>query len=337
MLMGSHRQDVEYTPLDTSRTSHSNAPTSAVFSVAISPDGSRIAAAGEDKAIYMFNTHNGTPALQPLVAHTTRSTRWRSHSTADLVRTHDDEVNSAAFSSDGKHVVSRSDDGKIRLWARRRYHACFVHLGRCGIKGWQVVLGPLKAHQDSVMSVVFSPDGNHIVSGSADGRVGVWRVEDGAPACRPLEGHQRCICSVACSLDGAYIVSGSDDSTIRVWKTPGRGAAYDSSRSASSTSDQREPHRAIAGGLTIDSGGWARNHDLRLIFWVPSDLRKSFPAPRQFIRSGLKARFERTIVSRCCLEMSGSDVLLAESEVSTVNMVDQWSCIDLWVENGYQE
>ncbi|KAF8760818.1 hypothetical protein RHS01_00028 [Rhizoctonia solani] len=69
MLGGLHRQDVECTALASSHTSHSNTPTKRVYSVAISPDGSRIAAAGEDNAIYMFNTHDGTPALRPLVAH----------------------------------------------------------------------------------------------------------------------------------------------------------------------------------------------------------------------------------------------------------------------------
>ncbi|ELU36811.1 hypothetical protein AG1IA_09158 [Rhizoctonia solani AG-1 IA] len=42
---------------------------------------------------------------------------------------------------------------------------------------------------------------------------------------------------------------------------------------------QREPHYAISSGPRIDSGGWARNHDSRLLFWVPSDLRKVFPRP----------------------------------------------------------
>ncbi|QRW17446.1 peptidase C14 [Rhizoctonia solani] len=360
-----------------SHSSHSNAPTSAVWSVAISPDGSRIAAAGADEAIYMFNTQDGTAALQPLVAHTDDinsvafsldgrylisggndngiclwdaasgkllSGPLRGHekriwsvsfspdsrhvvsasrgknirvwdvdddtlTPTDLVRTHDDEVNSAAFSPDGKHVVSWSDDGKIRMWGSQTLSRVFRPFGSLRHKErimsvtfspdgrliasgsddgairifdsrrGKLALGPLMAHQDQVRSIVFSPDGNHIVSGSDDGSVRVWRVGDGAPACEPLEGHQGGISSVACSPDGAYIVSGSWDSTVRVWKTPGRGAACYLSRSASSTSDQREPHRAIAGGLTIDSGGWARNHDSRLLFWVPSDLRKVFPRP----------------------------------------------------------
>ncbi|KAF8751531.1 WD domain, G-beta repeat [Rhizoctonia solani] len=358
-----------------SHTSHSNAPSKTVMSVAISPDGSLIAAAGGDKVIYMFNTHDGTAALQPLVAHTDviRSVAFsldgrylvsggddkciclwdatsgkllcgplRGHegsiwsvslspdgrrvistsrdktirmwhisngtlAPTSLVGTHDDEVYSAAFSPNGKCIVSGCKDKKIRMRDSQTLSLVFEPFGSQQHEGGirsvtfspdsrlvasgsddgiicifdshsgQLALGPLKAHWNSVRSVVFTPDGSHIVSGSADRSVRVWRVEDGAPACEPLQGHQGGISSVACSPDGAYIVSGSDDSTIRVWKAPGRGVVSNLSRSASSASNQREPHGAIAGGLTIDSNGWARNHDSQLVFWVPSDVLRLFP------------------------------------------------------------
>ncbi|KAF8748994.1 Encoded by [Rhizoctonia solani] len=261
-----------------------------ICSVSFSPDSRQVVSASWDKTIRMWHVDDG--ALTP----------------TDLVGTHDSRVNSAVFSPDGARIVSGCDDRKIRMWdsqtlsllfdlfrsqqhEERIWSVTFSSDGKLIASGsddgtififdshsGEMVLGPLKAHQDSVRSVLFSPDGNHIVSGSADRRVGVWRVEDGAPACEPLEGHQSGISSMACSPEGAYIVSGSWDSTIRVWKVLGRGVVSNSSQSASSTSDQREPHRAIAGGLKIDSDGWARNRSSQLLFWVPSHLHFLFPS-----------------------------------------------------------
>ncbi|KAF8751865.1 Encoded by [Rhizoctonia solani] len=331
-----------------SHTSYSNAPTKAVLLVAILPDGSRIAAAGCDKAIYMFNTHNGSPALQPLVAHTdvinlvafsldgrylasgsdnNRVCLWDAIggkllsgpvagnqgsilsvlfspnsklvvsasrdktiqmwdvgngtlAPTDLVGIHNNKVNSAAFSPNGKHVVSGCDNGKIRMWDLHTLSLKFDPFG-------------LQHHEGRILLVTFLPDADsllpdlmmalfafltHAVASrflvlSRHIRTGqVWRVEDGAPACKPLEGHQGWINLVACLPNGAYIVAGLDDAMVQVWKVPGRSIVSNLSQSVSSTSDQRELHCAIAGGLTIDSNGWARNRNSQLVFWVLSRL-----------------------------------------------------------------
>ncbi|GAB1527701.1 hypothetical protein RhiTH_010889 [Rhizoctonia solani] len=269
-----------------------------IWSVSFSPDSRHVVSASRDKTIRMSHVDDGT--LTP----------------TDLVGTHNDEVYSAVFSPDGKHIVSGCDDRKIRMWDSQKLSLEFDPFGSQqheeGIRSvtfspdgrlvasgsrdgticifdshsGELALGPLKAHRNWVKSVVFSPDGSHIVSGSDDRSVRVWRVEDGAPVCEPLQGHQGGVNSVACSPDGAYIVSGSYDSTIRVWKAPGRGAVSDLSQSASA-SDQRERHRAIAGGLTIDSDGWARNRNSQLIFWVPSYLNKILPSPENVYCVGL--------------------------------------------------
>ncbi|KZP17415.1 hypothetical protein FIBSPDRAFT_934094 [Athelia psychrophila] len=73
------------------------------------------------------------------------------------------------------------------------------------------------AMSDRCRSVVFSPDGTKIVSGSDDKTVRVWDAVTGQAALPPLEGHEDVVLSVAFSPDGTKIVSGSGDKTVRVW------------------------------------------------------------------------------------------------------------------------
>ena len=81
----------------------------------------------------------------------------------------------------------------------------------------QPVGEPLRGHEDAVCSVAFSPDGQRIVSGSADKTLRVWDAATGQPVGEPLRGHEDGVWSVAFSPDGQRIVSGSADKTLRLW------------------------------------------------------------------------------------------------------------------------
>ena len=122
--------------------------------------------------------------------------------TVALFEGHNDGVTSIAYSPDGRHIVSGSDDSTIRVW---------------NAETGDLMGGPLEGHTKSVTSVAYSPDGRHIVSGSIDNTVRVWNAETGDLMGAPLEGHTDCVTSVAYSPDGRHIVSGSHDNTIRVW------------------------------------------------------------------------------------------------------------------------
>ncbi len=67
-------------------------------------------------------------------------------------------------------------------------------------------------------SVVFSPDGRYIVSGSDDYAVKLWDVRSGDKV-RVLTGHTEPVRSVAFSSDGKRILSGSRDKTAKLWDT----------------------------------------------------------------------------------------------------------------------
>ena len=77
-------------------------------------------------------------------------------------------------------------------------------------------MDPLRGHDEPVHSVVYSPDGRYIASGSSDFTVRVWDAQTGQSV-MALTGHDDAVESVAFSPDGKSIVSGSQDKTIRVW------------------------------------------------------------------------------------------------------------------------
>jgi serine/threonine protein kinase len=75
----------------------------------------------------------------------------------------------------------------------------------------------LTGHSDSVQSVVYSPDGRYLASGSGDKTIKVSEVATGKQL-RTLTGHSDKVSSVAYSPDGRYLASGSNDKTIKIWE-----------------------------------------------------------------------------------------------------------------------
>ena len=73
---------------------------------------------------------------------------------------HDEAVCSAAFSPDGKRVVTASEDNTARVWD-----------AETGAE-----LAALKGHADVVNSAAFSPDGKRVVTASSDNTARIWDV-----------------------------------------------------------------------------------------------------------------------------------------------------------------
>ncbi|GCA95717.1 serine/threonine-protein kinase [Microcystis aeruginosa] len=75
----------------------------------------------------------------------------------------------------------------------------------------------LTGHSDWVWSVVYSPDGHYLASGSWDNPIKIWEVATGKEL-RTLTGHSIGVMSVVYSPDGRYLASGSSDKTIKILK-----------------------------------------------------------------------------------------------------------------------
>ncbi|KAL1889912.1 hypothetical protein Sste5346_008639 [Sporothrix stenoceras] len=82
--------------------------------------------------------------------------------------------------------------------------------------GWNACLQTLEGHDDSVWSVAFSADGNHVASASSDDTVKIWNITSGA-CLQTLEGHNESVWSVAFSADGNHVASASSDKTVKIW------------------------------------------------------------------------------------------------------------------------
>ena len=126
----------------------------------------------------------------------------------ELVIDNNSEVNSVAWSPDGRKIASGSEDKSVKVWD--------VTSGAC--------LATLKGHRDAVSSVAYSPDGRKIASGSGDSTVKVWefkkrwhRMTSHWKCIKTLKGHSRTVNSVAYSPDGRNIASVSWDKSVKVW------------------------------------------------------------------------------------------------------------------------
>ena len=72
------------------------------------------------------------------------------------------------------------------------------------------------AHHDIIWRLAYLPDGRRTVTGSSDGTVKVWNLENGEQEGTSIE-HESQICGLAVTRDGTNIVSVCGDGKIKVW------------------------------------------------------------------------------------------------------------------------
>jgi WD40 repeat protein/serine/threonine protein kinase len=235
-----------------------------------SPDGRRVITTSEDRTARVWDLAIAEQRPLPLrtegrIWHAAFSRDGRRVSTASsvgvqegdaetgqplsqLVSFHGDlrNLQNAALSADGKHVVSASVADKIaRLWDTATGRQLTPPLGHEGFV-WRVSFSPDSsrvatasldrtarvwnvrtrepqtpplAHGHAVQHVSFSPDGRRLVTGSGDEHNGagrVWDAATGQPRTPTLR-HLRAVRWAEFSPDGGRVVTASDDGTARVW------------------------------------------------------------------------------------------------------------------------
>ena len=114
---------------------------------------------------------------------------------------HTDNVNSIAFSSDGRRLATASRDRTVKIYV-------------AGV----AELSTLVEEQAALWCVAFSRDDSVLAVGSEDGSVKLIDSASGREL-HTLIGHSGPVYSVAFSLDGKSLATGSKDSTVKLWDT----------------------------------------------------------------------------------------------------------------------
>lgn len=173
--------------------------------LAISADCAMMAAAGRDDSLQLLDPRSGQPLGPAVPGHRTGEVRDANAKEPKI------RVQSAVFSSDGRTLVSGSQNGTVQRWLTSPLRPDGA---------------PLQGHRSAVRSVALSADGLTIASVDDNGQLRLWDKASGQPIGVPLV-DAGALRRVAFSTDGGWIVAHDQDGAAqRTWPAPTRWQAH---------------------------------------------------------------------------------------------------------------
>ena len=160
-----------------------------------------------------------------------------------ILKCHPSPIRSVDFSSDGKLLMTGSNDKTIKifeLYPKHKFissykgHSNWVRcarfspdnrlIGSCGDDNAVIIFDVEQKsinyrfldHTSNVNSCRFSPDGTIIASAGDDGKIKLFDIRMGR-LIQHYDAHNDKINCISYHQTGNYIISGSDDSTIKIW------------------------------------------------------------------------------------------------------------------------
>jgi WD40 repeat protein len=154
-----------------------------VHGLALAPDGTRLASAGDDATVRVWDAATGTQTA--------------------VLTSHRSEARDVAFAPDGRTLASAGRDGTVRLWDLA--------------SGAQRAV--LEGHELQVLGVAFAPDGRQLATCGFDSTLRLWDAATGAQrALIPIKGRgDHWLNAITFAPDGRTLASAGHDGMVRLW------------------------------------------------------------------------------------------------------------------------
>lgn len=150
-----------------------------IFSLAFSPDGTKIAAGTMDDTVYIWDFADGNR----------------------MVMLHCDIfggiVNNVIYSPDGKKLISSCDNG-FNVWHTESYQ----------------LISTIGAHNEGIMSIAISPDGRDLLTSGLDNIIKVWVLDKGKN--RAVYKRECTVYGVTYSPNGKFFAS-AESKWVYIW------------------------------------------------------------------------------------------------------------------------
>lgn len=124
-------------------------------------------------------------------------------STLGKLKFSDKSVRSMAINSVKRHLVAAYSDYTLRIFDLDTYK----------------LLHEIPAHQNSIFTIAYSPDGKYLLSGGRDAHLKVWEVEKDYHLKLSVVAHMYAINHISFSPDGKFFATCSMDKSLKIWSS----------------------------------------------------------------------------------------------------------------------
>ena len=219
---------------------------STIFSVAVHPDGSRLATAGLDTKVRIWATQS--------ILDSQVEAESGSHKLLSTLSRHTGSVLVVRWSNSGRFLASGSDDTIALIWDLDPSGLSGASFGSTdvNVEQWRPHRR-LAGHESDIVDLAWAEDDEYIATVGLDSMVYVWSGST-FEKLRRIDGHQGFVKGVVFDPLGQYLATASDDKSVKVWRTSDWGLeaqVTDPFASSPSSTFFRRPSWSPDGNLLV--------------------------------------------------------------------------------------